>query len=47
MKTLQLYAKDYVKGNIRKLDVWSKSILDRDNCSTPLNSKEGTLLKKL
>ncbi|WP_335965419.1 restriction endonuclease [Galbibacter sp. PAP.153] len=38
---------DYVKGNIRKLDVWSKSISSKEEQLPPEPSKEAILLERL
>lgn len=39
--------KDYLKGNTRKLDVWSKSILDKNEQLPPEDSQESVLLNRL
>jgi len=39
--------KDYLKGNTRKLDVWSKSILDKNEQIPPKGSLEEFLLNRL
>src|SRR5690606_18109429 len=39
--------KDYLKGNTRKLDVWSKSILDKSEQIPPSGSTEALLLNRL
>lgn len=39
--------KDYVKGNIRKLDIWSKSIFTKEEQLPPENSNEAVLLQRL
>lgn len=38
---------DYVKGNIRKLDVWSKSVYSKEEQLPPENSNESSLLEQL
>ncbi|MBK8503432.1 MAG: restriction endonuclease [Saprospiraceae bacterium] len=38
---------DYIKGNIRKLDIWSKSILSKAEQLPPGKSKEATILSRL
>lgn len=39
--------KDYLKGNTRKLDIWSKSILDKNEQLPPEGSPEAVLLGRL
>ncbi|MCX2743661.1 restriction endonuclease [Mangrovivirga sp. M17] len=39
--------KDYIKGNIKKLNIWSKSIFNKEEQLPPFNSNEAALLKQL
>ena len=39
--------KDYIKGNIKKMDVWSKSILGKEDQLPPEQSNEAMLLNNL
>lgn len=39
--------KDYINGNVRRLDIWSKSVLKREDQLPPENSKEAILLESL
>ncbi|UII78610.1 restriction endonuclease [Flagellimonas sp. CMM7] len=39
--------RDYIKGNIKKLDIWSKSLYSKEEQLPSEDSKEASLLKKI